>query len=248
MEIAGLEDFNGVNYGSVEPDPADRDKAWLRTDGSGNFLGWYVWDGSQWSILPAKAFVGTVVERDALADPQDGYMWHVVGTGLSTFVESLNAWEWAFPEANVDLVGDKLYFFPSAQILSSESGALAPWTDINIESFIASAGIEPEQISAAIVRMDAQFGPVGFGGGANYNVEVRVWGDDTVSVSATDVGYLLVMASRDDSNTSASGTTQAFIPMSDGQTELFCGINQSGNPASIQVRIWLIGFVYQPSL
>ncbi len=246
LEIVGLEDFNGVNYGSVEPDPADRDKAWLRTDGSGDFLGWYVWDGSQWSILPAKAFVGTIEDRDALADPQDGYMWHVVGTGLSTFVDSLNAWEWSFPEANQDLVGDKFYFFASAQSLASVGGAVASWTSLDLESLITTSGIPPENISAAIVRMDAQFGPVGFGGAASFQLDVRTWGDDSVSTGATDVGYLTVLGTRDDSNTSASGTTQAFIPMTDGQTEIFYNVQQSGSPAGISAKVWLVGFIYTP--
>lgn len=246
MEITGLEDFNGVNYGSVEPDPADRDKAWLRTDGGGNFLGWYVWTGAAWTILPSKAFVGTEEERTALASPQEGWMFHVVGTGLSTYTGS--DWEWGFPAANEDLVGDKFYFFPSAQSLVSTGSEVAAWTDIDLEPFITTSGIDPDNITAAIVRMDARFGPVGFGGAQSFQLDVRVWGDDSVSTGATDVGYLSVIGTRDQSNTSASGTTQVFVPMSGGQTEIYYNVQEDGTPAGMDARVWLIGFIYTPTL
>jgi len=167
-EIVGGENFAGVNYGSVEPDPADRDKAWLRTDGSGNFLGWYVWTGAAWTILPSKAFVGDIATRDALVGPQDGWMFHVVGTGLSTYVQSEAEWQWAFPAANEDLVGDKIYLFPSAQSLVVANTNVVSWTQIDISSLIATSGIPQAQISAAIVRLDAQWGPSGFGGAQSY--------------------------------------------------------------------------------
>lgn len=243
-EITGLEDFNGVNYGSVEPDPADRDKAWLRTDGGGNFLGWYVWTGAEWTILPSKAFVGTVEERTALASPQEGWMFHVVGTGLSTYTGS--EWEWGFPAANEDLVGDKFYLFPSAQSLISTNSAVGPWTQIDLTSYIATAGIAQAQIVAAIVRLDAVWGPSGFGGGQGYSVTVRAWGDDSVSTSATDTAYLFVYGTRDDSQTSASGTTQAFVPMND-QSEIFYNVDIVNAP-SVTAKVWLIGFIYTPSL
>lgn len=246
MEITGLQDFNGVNYGSVEPDPEDRDKAWLRTDGGGNFLGWYVWTGAAWTILPSKAYVGTQATRDGLASPQDGWMFHVVGTGLSTYVESEAEWQWAFPAANEDLVGDKFYFFSSPQLLVSTNAAVGPWTQLDLSSYIATAGIEQGQIVSAIVRLDAQWGPSGFGGGTEYAVTVRAWGDDTVSTSAIDVGYLYVYGTRDDSQTSASGTTQAFVPMDD-QSEIFYNVQIDAAP-NVTARVWLVGFIYTPSL
>lgn len=246
LEISGLEDFNGVNYGSVEPDPADRDKAWLRTDGSGNFLGWYVWTGAGWTILPSKAFVGTVEERTALASPQDGWMYHVVGTGLSTYVESEAEWQWAFPAANEDLVGDKFYLFPSAQSLVSTGSAVAPWTQIDLTSYIETAGINQANIVAAIIRMDAQWGPTGFGGGQSYSVTVRTTADSSISTSATDAGYLYVFGVRDDSQAGASGTAQVFLPMDD-QSEIFYNISIS-NAVNVTARVWLVGFIYTPSL
>lgn len=245
-EITGGENFNGVNYGSVEPDPADRDKAWLRTDGSGNFLGWYVWTGASWTILPSKAYVGTVETRDALTNPQDGWMFHVVGTGLSTYVESEAEWQWAFPAANEDLVGDKIYLFPSAQSLVVANTNVTSWTQLDISALIATSGIAQDKISAAIVRLDAKWGPSGFGGGQEYSVSLRAWGDDSVSTSATDVGYLYVYGTRDDSQTSASGTTQVFVPMDD-QDEIYYNVAVVNAP-NVTAQVWLVGFIYSPSL
>lgn len=52
MQVIGAEGFIGVAYGDTEPAPADRGLWWARTDGSGNPLGWYAWDGAAWSPIP----------------------------------------------------------------------------------------------------------------------------------------------------------------------------------------------------
>jgi hypothetical protein len=62
-EITGGENFNGVNYGDTEPAPEDRDKAWFRTDGSGDPIGWYGWDGAAWTALPVISPSGTTAQR-----------------------------------------------------------------------------------------------------------------------------------------------------------------------------------------
>jgi hypothetical protein len=245
-EIIGLENFNGVNYGSVTPDPADRDKAWLRTDGGGLFLGWYVWTGAAWEILPAKAFVGTQVERDALPNPQDGTLWHVVGTGISTYVESLNAWEWGFPAASEDLVGDKFYFFSSAQSLATQGGDWAGWNPLDISSYISSASLAASSIIAAIVRIDVRFGPVGFGGAQYFSYTGKMWGSNLVSTAATDVVTVTAEGARDDSSTAAQNTTTGYIPMSGGQTIIYGHAVNQGGPANMNSSFWLIGFIYSP--
>ena len=63
LAITGEENFNGINYGDVEPDPADRDRPWFKTDGSGNPIGWFGWDGSAWAPIPAILPSGTTAER-----------------------------------------------------------------------------------------------------------------------------------------------------------------------------------------
>lgn len=52
MAITGLADFNGINFGSTDPDEADRDKPWFKTDDDGNPLGWFGWNGSAWVPIP----------------------------------------------------------------------------------------------------------------------------------------------------------------------------------------------------
>lgn len=46
--IAGGQNFNGINFGSVTPSADNRDKPWWRTDSSGNPLGMYSWNGTAW--------------------------------------------------------------------------------------------------------------------------------------------------------------------------------------------------------
>lgn len=61
--IVGLESFNGINYGDVEPTPENRDRPWFKTDASGNPIGWYSWNGSAWAPSPVTIENGTTAER-----------------------------------------------------------------------------------------------------------------------------------------------------------------------------------------
>lgn len=65
MAINGGQDFSGVAYGDPEPAPEDRDLAWFRTDGGGNPIGWYGWDGSAWVPLPVITPSGPTADRPA---------------------------------------------------------------------------------------------------------------------------------------------------------------------------------------
>lgn len=246
-EITGLENFNGVNYGSVTPDPADRDKAWLRTDGSGLFLGWYVWTGAAWEILPAKAFVGTISARDALANPQDGMLWHVVGTGISTYVSSLNAWEWGFPEAAQDLVGDKLYFCPSQIPVDTSIGGAVTWQAADMAPLYASAGITASQIIAVIARVSIQITQA-FGGPSSAQATVRAWGTNTVSNSATDVLLAQAYSQRDDSAAGSASQNTGYIPMTPGSSTIYYNCTIEVPVSTLSAQVWVVGFVYNPAL
>lgn len=48
IAIAGGENFNGINFGSVTPSADNRDKPWWRTDANNQPLGMYSWNGSAW--------------------------------------------------------------------------------------------------------------------------------------------------------------------------------------------------------
>lgn len=61
--ITGSADFTGVAYGSTEPSEDERDLWWARTDGSGNPLGWYAWDGAAWAALPITVRSGPTSSR-----------------------------------------------------------------------------------------------------------------------------------------------------------------------------------------
>lgn len=61
--IVGLNPFNGVNFGDVEPTPENRDRPWFKTDSSGNPIGWYSWSGSTWDPSPVVSEYGTTAQR-----------------------------------------------------------------------------------------------------------------------------------------------------------------------------------------
>lgn len=61
--VIGGENFNGVNYGSTEPAAENRDLAWWKTDDSGNPLGWFGWNGSEWAGAPLIIPSGPTASR-----------------------------------------------------------------------------------------------------------------------------------------------------------------------------------------
>lgn len=63
MAISGGESFSGVAYGDSEPAPEDRGLAWFKTDGDGDPIGWYGWDGSAWVPLPVVIPSGPTADR-----------------------------------------------------------------------------------------------------------------------------------------------------------------------------------------
>lgn len=71
--ITGDEDFSGINYGPTEPDADSRDRPWFKTDGSGNPIGWFSWNGSAWTTIPVTASNGATAGRPA--DPIEGQFY-----------------------------------------------------------------------------------------------------------------------------------------------------------------------------
>lgn len=240
MEITGAQNFNGVNYGSTDPSPDDRDKAWFKTDGSGVPLGWYAWDGAEWKVLPGKAFVGDLAARDAITSPQNGTLYQLVGTGLYVFNSDANAWEAGFPAAEAQTVYDRLYFFDSQQSLASTGSTVGSWTALPLASFYATAGVTTAK--AAIIVLEAGFTQSAFvHGGTDYAVDLRCWGDNTVSTSATDIAKVYARGSADDSRTSAYAITMAMVPIVDGN--LYYTVAQTNAPPGAVAKVWLAGFV-----
>jgi hypothetical protein len=75
--VAGLEDLEGVIIGAPEPEPADRDKLWVRQDsGSGRVIGVYTYSGG-WIQVPVKVPTGEVEP----AAPQTGELFFNTKTG-----------------------------------------------------------------------------------------------------------------------------------------------------------------------
>lgn len=72
--ITGDENFSGINYGDVEPDADNRDRPWFKTDGSGNPIGWYSWNGSAWTPSPVEIESGTTSERPV--SPNTGRLYY----------------------------------------------------------------------------------------------------------------------------------------------------------------------------
>jgi hypothetical protein len=243
MEVTGAGDFSGVNYGSSEPAPEDRDKAWFRTDGSGNVLGWYYWDGGAWTVLPGKAFVGDVAARDAISHLQDGLLFQVLGTGLYVFSTSDNAWQPSFPAAITPQTYDKNYYFDSYQLLVAATGDVSSWTPIDLSLLIDQAGIASPK--AALIALESGFGQTAFPhGGTDYAVDLRVTQDNTVSTSSNSTPHTFARGSADDSRTSAWNNSYSPVPLPSSQTLIYYNVQTNNAPPGATANVWLVGFVY----
>lgn len=73
MEINGLEDLGGVNFGPTTPGADDRDKPWFKTDNSYVPLGWFSWNGSAWQQILFNAPSGTTANRPS--SPTEGQFY-----------------------------------------------------------------------------------------------------------------------------------------------------------------------------
>ncbi len=68
LSIGGDESFSGINYGDVEPDPDARDRPWFKTDGGGNPIGWFSWNGLVWAPSPISPQNGGTSDRPISPD------------------------------------------------------------------------------------------------------------------------------------------------------------------------------------
>lgn len=241
VEVVGGADFDGVNYGSTEPSPDDRDKAWFRTDESGTPLGWYAWDGSVWEVLPAKAFVGSVADRDALVDPQEGTLFMVAGTGLDVYTGT--EWEHSYPSAAAQQQYDRSYFFTSYQQLVNATGDVASWTQLDLSDYISDAGITAPK--AAYIAVECGFSQTGFASGPNnFNVTLRVSQDDTVSELSNTLLKASAQATQDDDRVSSQAQTFGIVPLPADQDEIFYTVDVDGGPPGVFAKVYLVGFIY----
>lgn len=85
VAITGLNPFSGINFGDVEPGEDERDRPWFKTDGAGNPIGWFSWNGAAWTPTPIQAENGGTSSRPA--NPSLGQVF------LDTDISVLLMWD-----------------------------------------------------------------------------------------------------------------------------------------------------------
>lgn len=246
-EITGGESFDGINTGSTEPAAANRDRPWMRVDGSGNLLGWYYWNGSAWALMPLRTLVGTTTERLALTPVQNGTaFWDT--TELRLYIYN-TTWSPASPiEARVHY--DLSHVYPQHQLLQSYTSIQSAWTEIDLTPYISALGLDAVDdddnpkytIKAAKIKIRVEHGPSGFGTATRY-ISARVATDSVYSTTATDVLECYSKHTYDDSQASSSGVAYGEVPPKTGTNSIYWNI--TGDPGSnLSVQFYLVGFVY----
>jgi len=82
IQVKGISDIGGVNFGPTTPSEADRDKPWFKTDGALNPIGWFAWNGSAWSQILFSAPFGDSSSRPD--NPVVGQLY--LDTGINTLL------------------------------------------------------------------------------------------------------------------------------------------------------------------
>jgi microcystin-dependent protein len=87
--IAGGQNFNGLNYGSSTPAPANRGLPWFQTDQFENPVGLFSWNGTTWAATPNQIASGTFA--NAPANPSVGSTYYATDIGC-TVIYSTQGW------------------------------------------------------------------------------------------------------------------------------------------------------------
>jgi len=240
MEINGLEDFNGINYGATTPTEDNRSLPWFRLDGSGVFMGWYIWDGADWSLTNVRLPEVTEAQMNAIASPMGGWaVWNIGSSAIKVYDTASGTWKRAIPEV-ATVAYDRTYLFDTHQLVATATGASGGWLSVDLTSLKASAGLASETLKAVKVRLNTGCS-TGFGGPQSISASIKAHGTNVISTAASDVLYALAYASRDDSACAATAQIAGDVKLSGTTlywaTEL---VNISTNNA----EVWVTGFVY----
>jgi hypothetical protein len=182
--------------------------------------------------------VGNLAGRDAITEPQDGQMYHLIGTGLYTWVESEAEWQAAAPAPIPGATYDKNFFFESYQQLATISGSVSSWTEVDLTDFIADAGLTT--VKGAYIAVEVAFPDQGFGGPQTYEVTLRVSQDNTVSTSSNSLLKAFARATRDDSRASGAAQNSGVLPLPTTSVYYSSVSTASGATGTV----WLMGFIY----
>lgn len=87
--ITGGQNFNGLNYGSATPAPANQGIPWFKTDVFGNPIGLFSWNGLTWAATPNQIASGSFA--NAPANPSVGSVYYATDIGC-TLVYSSSGW------------------------------------------------------------------------------------------------------------------------------------------------------------
>lgn len=240
MEIVGLEDFNGINYGATTPTEANRDKPWFRLSGGGVFMGWYIWDGADWSLTNVRLPELTEAQMNAIASPLGGWtVWNVGSSCIKVYDSASNSWKRAIPESAV-VEYDRTYLFDTHQLVASPTSASGGWLSVDLTSLKNSAGLSGETLKAAIVRLNTGCS-IGFGGPLSISASIKAHGTNVISTSAGDVLFALAFASRDDSACAATAQICGPVKLS---TDTLYYATELNNVTSNNAEVYIVGFVY----
>lgn len=175
LAIVGDDNFSGINYGPVTPDPDNRDRPWFKTDGSMNPIGWYGWDGSAWVPIPVTVASGATGDRPS--SPTDGTLY------LDTTIHCLLMYERAAWRTADGSPGDVKFVAGTvlADVLLQNPGwsqyadgigkylmgALADGSDAEDDVGANSISLTTDQLPAHAHTVQGNFGSGGEGGADN---------------------------------------------------------------------------------
>jgi hypothetical protein len=89
--IQGGSAFNGINFGPNTPAPQNRGLPWFQTDGFGNPIGLFSWNGLAWVTIPTAAAAGPSSSRPPSPSNGSTFYDNTIGA-LIIWNASAGAW------------------------------------------------------------------------------------------------------------------------------------------------------------
>lgn len=80
--IAGGQNFNGINFGSTTPAPANRGIPWFKTDQNNNPIGLFAWNGATWAAIPTTVSSGPTGSRPSNPSVGTQYLDTTIGAAI----------------------------------------------------------------------------------------------------------------------------------------------------------------------
>lgn len=232
-----------VGYGTTAQRPGNPGSGFLYYDTTVGAE--FVWTGTTWvrvspPVSPTSIPVGYGTTAQRPGSPSNGFLYYDTTLGTEV-VWNGSSWSLVAPQGTPPSL---FYFYPvgSYPAVVQTTALAANWTQFDLGPLLAGAGITNPK--AAILLLEAGFGPSGFGGFFQYKWALRVSNSGLISPTSNTVPKIVADQTRDQDRAQFWGSFMATIPFSGTSTIMYYNIQGNVVGESPFANIYAAGFIY----